>query len=370
MIPVFTPNLDAGAKVNVDVCMEKGWISSQGDFVRQFEEEWAAYCGVKHGIAVNSGTSALEIAMAALELDEGSEVILPSYTIISCASAILNAGCRIKLVDVDPDTWCLDVAQTADAIGPKTRAIMPVHMFGHPVDMPAVMDLADSHGLAVIEDAAEAHGAMAGRKVVGGIGDIGCFSFYANKIITTGEGGMAVTNNDSLAERLRSYRDLCFNEERRFLHYRMGHSYRMTNLQAAVGVSQIDRVPEIIVRKRALADQYKERLSDIDSLNLPTEKGDVQNVYWMFGVVLAADHPLDATKLAHRLKDKGIETRPFFLGMHQQPVLKNLGLFDEDSYPVTEHLARNGLYLPSSINLGTDQLDTVCEALKDCLAGR
>jgi perosamine synthetase len=366
-IPVYTPTLAPSATRNVRAAVESGWISSEGEFIDQFEQAWAEKCNVRFGVATNSGTSALEIAMAALELPAGSEVILPSYTIISCASAILNAGCSIRLVDVDPETWCLNVDEVADNITSKTRAIMPVHMFGHPAEMGEIMKLAKTYDLKVIEDAAEAHGAVIDGEVVGGIGDIGCFSFYANKIITTGEGGMAVTDDEALAERLKSYRNLCFNSERRFQHHRMGHSYRMTNMQAAIGVSQVEHMDQTIAAKRKLAGQYRAKLKDVPEITLPVEKENVTNVYWMYGVVLNEGAPFEAEVLADRLRAMGIDTRPFFVGMHEQPVLKERGLFTGEKYPVTENLARRGLYLPSGTNLSADQIDQICDDVKKAI---
>jgi perosamine synthetase len=229
------------------------------------------------------------------------------------------------------------------------------------------MKLANSYELKVIEDAAEAHGAVVDGEVVGGIGDIGCFSFYANKIITTGEGGMAVTDDEAPAELLKSYRNLDFNSERRFLHRRMGHSYRMTNMQAAIGVSQIEHIDQTIAAKRKLAGQYRARLKDVPEISLPVEKENVANVYWMFGVVLNERVPFDAEIFADRLRAKGIDTRPLFLGMHEQPVLKERGLFTGEKYPVTEHLGRRGLYLPSGTNLSVDQIDQICDAVKKAI---
>ena len=367
IIPVFTPYLAPSAKQNLLDCIESGWISSGGVFVNQFEKAWANKCNVEFGIAVNSGTSALEIAVRALELDQDAEIILPSYTIISCASAILNAGCTISLVDVDPDTWCLNIDQVKDKITNKTQAIMPVHMFGHPANMSEIMTLARSHSLKIIEDAAEAHGALVDGRVVGGIGDMGCFSFYANKIITTGEGGMVVTDNDVLAQRLYSYRNLCFNSERRFLHHKIGHSYRMTNMQGAIGLSQIDHLDKTIAAKRNLAKKYTAALKNIDEISLPIEKNYATNVFWMYGIVLSDNIKLDAESLAKRLRTKGIDTRPFFLGMHEQPVLKQRGLFVNEKYPITEKLSRKGLYLPSGTNLSHKEIERVCNAIKESL---
>jgi perosamine synthetase len=242
MIPVSEPLLTGAEAKYVDDCIRTGWVSSEGRYLSAFEEAWAKYCGAEYGIAVSNGTTALQIAVAALDLEPGSEIILPSFTIISCSLAIIEAGCIPVLVDVDPETWGLDLDQTEAKITARTRAIMPVHMFGHPVDMPRLMEIACRHGLKVIEDAAEAHGAEVGGRRVGGIGDLATFSFYANKIITTGEGGMVLTSDAELAGRLKSHRNLCFRPERRFYHTELGHNYRLTNVQAAIGLAQLERI--------------------------------------------------------------------------------------------------------------------------------
>ena len=301
-----------------------------------------------------------------LALEPGSEIILPSYTIISCAIAIIEAGCKPILVDVEPDTWNLDLDQVEQKITARTRAIMPVHMFGHPADMKRLMAIAEKHKLRVIEDAAESHGAEIEGRRVGGIGDIGCFSFYANKIITTGEGGMAVTDDAGLAERLRSLRNLCFRRDRRFLHTEIGHNYRMTNVQAAMGVAQVERIESHIEKKRWMADNYRRRLADLP-VDLPVERDWAKNVYWMYGIVLNDHVPLDAVRFANELRARGIDTRPLFLGMHEQPVLQNRGLFIGESYPVTERLARRGLYLPSGLTLTEAQIDAASAAVTDIL---
>jgi len=367
MIPVCEPLIGENVLPYVQEAIETGWISSEGRFITDFERRWAAYCGGAHGVAVNSGTAALQIAMRSLGLDPGSEVIMPSYTIISCAIAIIEAGCVPVLVDSEPDTWCLDVEQVAARITPRTRAVMPVHMFGHPCAMGPLMDLAARHGLAVIEDAAEAHGAECEGKRVGGIGTLGCFSFYANKIITTGEGGMVVTNDDALAERLRSLRNLCFRRERRFLHTEIGHNYRLTNLQAAVGLAQAERIEDHMTRKRRMADAYRQRLAGLP-LALPVERPWAKNVYWMYGLVLDDTVPFDAAECARRLRDRGIDTRPFFLGMHEQPVFRDRGLFRDEHYPVAERLARRGLYLPSGLGITEEQIDRAATAVRHVLS--
>jgi perosamine synthetase len=351
----------------VDEALRSGWIS-QGRFVSEFERRWAEYCGASHGVAVANGTAALELAIEALSLPEGSEVILPSFTIISCAIAVVRAGCRPVLVDCEPDTWCMSVAEAASKVTAKTRAIMPVHMYGHMADMGPLLELARRKGLAVIEDAAEAHGAEQNGRRAGGIGTVGCFSFYSNKIVTTGEGGMIVTSDAALAARARSLRNLCFEESRRFLHEELGHNFRLTNMQAAIGLAQIERIEESVARKRRIAALYIERLKDVPGLELPAERVGTKNVYWMFGIVLGDSLPLDAAALAERLHDAGIETRPFFTGMHQQPALRARGLFEGEHYPVTERISRRGLYLPSGLGLSDEQIDRVSTAVRNSLA--
>jgi perosamine synthetase len=368
MIPVSEPLLDERALAYVEEAMRSGWISSAGRYITDFERRWSEYCGVAHGVAVANGTAALQLAVEALALPAGSEVILPSFTIISCVAAVLRAGCVPVLVDCDPETWCLDVAEVARKITAKTRAIMPVHIYGHMADMDAVMDVARRHGLLVIEDAAEAHGAECRGRRAGGIGVMGCFSFYANKIVTTGEGGMVVTGDPALAEMLRSLRNLSFRSDRRFWHTELGHNFRLTNLQAAIGIAQIEQVEEHISRKRRMAARYREALRDVSGLVLPTEKPGFKNVYWMYAVLLDDRVPIDAERFAERLKDEGVETRPFFLGMHEQPVLRERGLFSGERYPVTERISRRGLYLPSGLKLSDADLELVCMAVRKCLA--
>ncbi len=368
MIPVSEPLLDEHALAYVQEAVSSGWISSEGRFIAEFERRWAEYCGVAHGIAVCNGTVAIEMAMAALALPPGSEVILPSFTIISCVAAVLRTGCRPVLVDCEPDTWCLNVTEVERKITDRTRAVMPVHIYGHMAEMNSLMDLAGKYGLAVIEDSAEAHGAEFHGRRAGGIGTLGCFSFYANKIVTTGEGGMVVTDDATLAQRSRSLRNLCFRPDQRFLHSELGYNFRMTNLQAAIGLSQIERIEDHVARKRRMAALYGERLREIDGLRLPVERPNFKNVYWMYGIVLEDSVPLDAAALGARLKERGIDSRPFFLGMHEQPVLQARGLFAGERYPVTERLARRGLYLPSGLGLEEAQIDMVCAAVRSCLA--
>ena len=358
MIPVNEPLLNGNELRYLTECVTSGWISSAGKFILDFENRWAAYCGMKHGVAVCNGTVALELAVEVLDLPAGSEIILPAFTIISCAQAVTMAGCIPVVVDCEPDTWCMDVNQIENAITPRTKAIMPVHIYGHPVDMDPIMELAGKYGLKVIEDAAEVHGAEYKGRKCGGIGHISCFSFFANKIITTGEGGMVLTNDDQLAEKLKSYRNLCFQDKQRFLHEEIGHNYRFTNIQAAMGLAQLERIEETIERKRSMAAKYTRGLTGLP-LHLPVERAWVKNVYWMYGIVIDERTGIDAKELATRLRAAGVETRPFFLGIHEQPVFKKMGLFTDVSLPVTERIARQGLYLPSGQAMTDDHIREV-----------
>jgi perosamine synthetase len=309
-------------------CLRSGWISSTGKFIEDFEQRWAAYCGKRYGITVSHGTAALQLALASIGLKPGDEVILPTFTIISCALAVIYNGGVPVLVDSDPRTWCMDVAQVKEKISPKTRAVMPVHIYGHPVDMDPLVAFAKERGLAIIEDAAEAHGAeyLSQRNApnfiwrrCGSFGTLSCFSFYANKLVNTGEGGMVLTDDSGLAEKARSLRNLCFQRDRRFYHEEFGFNFRLTNLQAALGVAQLDRIDEIVARKRWIGQTYSRLLKDIDGLELPPEEPWAKSVYWMYGVVLSENIDMDGSRFARILRQRGIETRPFFLGMHEQP---------------------------------------------------
>lgn len=376
MIPVNEPALEEEDLQRLQDAFRSGWISSAGKYVEEFEEGWSRYCGARHGVAVSNGTTALQLAVEALGIGEGDEVIMPTFTIISCAAPVVRMGGLPVLVDSDPQDWCMDVRQVAAKITARTKAIMVVHVYGHPVDMDPIMELAALHGLVVIEDAAEVHGAgyLSGRgtpdatwKKCGGIGHIATFSFFANKLITTGEGGMVVTNDDAYAARCRSLRNLCFQTDRRFLHTQLGHQFRLTNMQAAVGVGQVRRIDRIVARKRAIAAAYLDQLASCEWLQLPVERTWAKSVYWVFGLVLSDDVPFDAATFAARLHVAGVETRPFFLGMHEQPVFHGMNLFHGEAYPVSERLARRGLYLPAGLAVTQQQIDTVCDAVRTCL---
>lgn len=353
-------------------CARSGWISSAGPSLDRFEAQWASFCGRRFGVAVSSGTAALQTAVAALDIQPGDEVILPAFTIISCALAVIRNGARPVLVDCDPRTWCMDVSEVERKITSRTRAVMPVHIYGHPVRMEPLLRLCRRRGLAVIEDAAEAHGAecrLSGKwRRCGSFGEISCFSFYANKLITTGEGGMLVTDRERLAERCRKLRNLCFEPGRRFRHESLGFNFRLTNLQAALGLSQLRRIKRILERKRRIAHEYVRRLKGVEGIELPAHEPWARPVCWMFAIVLRGEAGMDACELSRRLKARGVETRPFFLGMHEQPALLRRGLFQGERYPVAERLARRGLYLPSGLTLTQAQIAEVSSAVRASLS--
>ncbi|MFA6362424.1 DegT/DnrJ/EryC1/StrS family aminotransferase [Methanoregula sp.] len=375
MIPVSEPLL-AGKELDyVTDCIKTGWISSAGKYINDFESGWSAYCGKKHGIAVSNGTTALDVAVHCLGLKPGDEVIMPTFTIISCAVAIVNNKGTPVLVDSDPKLWTMDVDQVAEKITPKTKAIMPVHIYGHPVDMDPILDLAEDHHLAIIEDAAEAHGAeyhshhnnTKSWKRCGSFGTMSCFSFYANKLVTTGEGGMVITDDETLAKKARAYRDLCFQPPRRFYHEHLGNQYRLTNMQAALGVAQMARIDEIIAKKRWMAQEYTKRLQNVPEIQLPAEEPWAKSVYWMYALGLSDTCGMDNTECAKRLYEKDVDTRPFFIGMHEQPALHKLGLFKDEKYPVAERIARKGFYLPSGLTITKEQINTVADAVCEVL---
>ncbi|MDX2231988.1 MAG: DegT/DnrJ/EryC1/StrS family aminotransferase [Leptolyngbyaceae cyanobacterium bins.349] len=367
-IPVNEPLLDGNEKQYLNECIDTGWISSEGPFIKRFESAFAARVNRQHGIAVSNGSVALDAAIAALQIGPGDEVILPTFTIISCAAAIVRAGATPVLVDADPQTWNMDEAAIAAKITPRTKAIMVVHIYGLPVDLDPILKLAHQHGLWVIEDAAEMHGQTYKGQPCGSFGDISTFSFYPNKHITTGEGGMIVTNDDQLAERCRSLRNLCFQPQKRFVHEELGWNLRMTNLQAALGVAQLERLDEFVVRKRRMGQRYTELLAELPGIELPlvaTPYAD--NIYWVYGIVLKEDIPFDATEAMKRLGQRQVGSRPFFWGMHEQPVFRTQGLFEHETYPVAERLARRGFYIPSGLALTEEQIEQVAATVKTVL---
>jgi perosamine synthetase len=367
-IPVNEPLLDGNEERYLAECIRTGWISSEGPFVRRLEEGFAARVGREYGVAVCNGSVALDVAIAALGLGPGDEVILPSFTIISCVAAIVRAGAIPVLVDCEPDTWNTTAERIADRITRRTKAIMIVHIYGLPVDMDPVLALARHHGLKIIEDAAEMHGQTYKGRPCGSFGDISTFSFYPNKLVTTGEGGMVLTDDPALAERCRAMRNLCFQPGKRFVHEELGWNFRLSNLQAAVGVAQLERLDQFVARKRWMGEAYLEQLADARGLQLPLARTPyAENIFWVFGVVLDDSVPFDAAVAMRRLAARGIGTRPFFWPMNQQPALRNMGLFAGDVHPNAERLARRGFYLPSGLALTDIQIEQVVASVQEIM---
>jgi perosamine synthetase len=327
MIPVCIPFIGEKELEYVVDCIKTNWISSKGKYVEEFEAKFAEYCSCKYGVTTTSGTTALHLALASLNIKNGDKVIIPASTMIATAFAVIYCGATPVLVDAEPETWNIDVNLIEEKITDKTKAIMPVHIYGHPCDMDPIMELAKEHDLYVVEDAAEAHGAEYKGRKAGGIGDIGCFSFYGNKIITTGEGGMIVTNNEEITEKAQSLKDLAFSKERRFLHTDLGFNYRMTNIQAAIGLAQFERIDELVEMRRRNAQLYNGYLKDVEGVKLPVEKEWAKNVYWMYSILIEDEYGMSMANLATELEKKGIETRTFFIPMHEQPVFKHMDLF-------------------------------------------
>jgi perosamine synthetase len=372
MIPVNEPLLVGNEAKYLTQCIETGWISSEGPFVRRLEDGMAEITGQRYGVAVSSGSAALEIAVSALGIGAGDEVILPTFTIISCAAPIVRAGATPVVVDCEPLTWNMDPDQIESKITPRTKAIMVVHVYGLPVDMDPILDIAQHHGLKIIEDGAEQIGqtyrGRSGTGTIGSFGDIATFSFYPNKHVTTGEGGMVLTTDATLAERSQDLRNLCFGKHHRFFHEALGWNFRMSNLQAAVGVAQMERLSITLEKKRKIGAWYDELLADIAELERPTARVDyAENVYWVYGVVLEDSVPFEASEVMTRLAAEGIGTRPFFWPMHEQPVFRNMGLFEDISCPVAERIARRGFYLPSGLALTRDQAEQVATAVREVL---
>ncbi len=362
IIPVCEPTLGGNeAKYLLD-CVESNWVSSAGKYIPAFEEKFAAECGCKYSVACLNGTIALHLALVVLGLKPGDEVILPTFTMIATINAITYTGATPVLIDSEPITWNMDVQQLADKITPKTKAIMPVHTYGHPVDMDPLMELAEKHNLFVLEDAAEAHGAEYKGRRCGGLGHAGSFSFYANKIITTGEGGMITTNNAEFAALAENLRDHAFSSERHFWHKFVGFNYRMTNLQAAVGLAQVEQMSKFITHRRHNAALYSRLLREIPGIVTPPESKDVKNVFWMYGILVQDEFGMTRDELRAFLAKHGIETRTFFIPMHLQPIYYEA--FKGQRYPVAEMLCQRGFYLPSASSLTELQIRYVVDMVQ------
>jgi len=363
-IPVCEPLLDGKEREYVLDAIESGWISSSGKYIAAFENKFAEYCGVKHGIAVCNGTTALHLGLVALGIGHGDEVLVPNFTMIASAFAVCYTGAVPIFIDAEPDTWNIDVNKIEGKITKKTKAIMPVHIYGHPCDMNPINALAQKYGLKIIEDAAEVHGSEYYGNKCGSLGDVAAFSFFANKIATTGEGGMVVTNDDEIARRCRYHKNLCFplTGIRNYQHSDIGFNYRMSNLHAAIGLAQVERLDFYVARRRSNHALYRKYLHDTSGILFQAEKQWAKNVFWMNGIVVDSMlFGMTRDELALSLKEHEIDTRPFFVGMHKQEALLKYGCLPDKNYSTTEWLTENGLYLPSSSNLTEDDILWICE---------
>ena len=366
-IPVNEPDIGKREKELIKECLDSGWISSEGPFVEKFEFLLSKRVNRKYGIACSSGTAALDLAIAALKIGPGDEVIMPAFTIISCASAIIKSGAKPVLIDSDPNTWNMDVNSIEAVITSRTIAIMAVHIYGLPVDMDPLIEIANKYGLYVIEDAAELIGGKYKNRPCGSFGQISTFSFYPNKHITTGEGGMVLTNDQEISDRCKSLRNLCFQNNQRFVHKELGWNYRMTNLQAALGLAQLEKLDRVIKCKIKNGNLYKKYLNGIQNIRLPLPRTNyAENIYWVFGILIE-NKAGNAKDLMDNLKDLKIGTRPFFYPMNKQPILKEMGLFEKQTLPIAENLYKQGFYLPSGLTLKKEDIYKVCQTLKSII---
>lgn len=367
-IPVNEPLLNGNEKKYLCECIDTGWISSEGPFVKAFETNMAETVGRKYGIAVSNGTAALEVAVMALGIGEGDEVIMPTFTIISCAMAVTKVGATPVFVDSDPETWNMKVEEIEAKITSRTKAIMVVHLYGLPVIMDKVLELAQKYDLKIIEDAAEMHGQTYNGKMCGSFGELSTFSFYPNKHITTGEGGMIVTDDPELAERCRTLRNLCFQKDIRYVHEEISDNYRFTNLQAAVGLAQLEQLDKFIEKKRAMGKYYTDNFKDVEGVKMPIPRTEyADNIYWVYGLVLDKENTVDNRTIQKALAEEGIGSRTFFWCMHEQPVYLKSGRFVDEHYENAEYLARKGFYIPSGLGLTEEQMEQVVIKVKKVL---
>lgn len=363
-IPVNEPLLNGNEKKYLSECIKTGWISSDGPFVKKFENKFSKKMKRKFGIAVTNGTSAIDVAVEALNIKKGDEIILPTFTIISPILQIIRSGAKPVLVDCDPETWNMNVNQIEAKINSKTKAIIAVHIYGLPVDMDPILKLCKKYKLKLIEDAAEVIGQTYKKRQCGSFGDLSTVSFYPNKHITTGEGGMVLTDSSNLAKKSRELRNLCFQPKKRFVHSRLGWNFRMSNIQAALGVAQLEQLEKFVKKKRWIGKIYNSNLSKLRGVTLPLDKTNyAKNIYWVYGIVLKKETKMKASDAIKKMNKLGIGCRPFFCPMHMQPIFKKMGLFKNEKYPVAETLYRNGFYVPSGLSLNKYKISNVSRAL-------
>lgn len=359
-IPVAETNLSGREKEYVLDCLETGWISSNGTYVTRFEREFERFVGSPHAVSICNGTCALHVALLALDIKAGDEVIIPSFTYIATANAVRYTGAIPVFVDCEKETWNMDVRKLEAAITSKTKAIIPVHLYGHCCQMTQVMDIARKHGLFVIEDAAEAFGSKYNGRMAGTIGTLGVYSFFGNKTITTGEGGMVVTSDENLAKKVRLLKGQGVSPTRQYYFETVGYNYRMTNIEAAIGLAQLENATKFIEHKRMIAAKYNELLKNVPGIQLPVEKKDTYNSYWMYSIVVHPEYGITRDELIQRLKASGVETRRFFYPCHTMPPYQKKGVM----LPVCEEIAEMGLNLPSSTKLTLRQVEFIAKQIK------
>jgi perosamine synthetase len=358
-IPVAAPALVGREREYVLDCLDSTWISSSGSYIDRFEDSFAKFCGTRHALSCSNGTVALHLALLAIGIEPGDEVLVPTLTYVATANAVRYCGATPVFVDSELESWNMDPAKAALAVTPRTKAIVVVHLYGHPTDMDPIVELAREHGLAVVEDAAEAHGATYKGRTVGAIGVIATFSFYGNKIITTGEGGMVVTDDDELAETVRLLKGQGQDPNRRYWFPVVGFNYRMTNVAAAIGLAQLERIDWHIGRRREVAGWYREALTDLPAVTLSPELHWARNAYWISCALLAEDVGIARDDVMRSLDAQGIETRPFFYPLHTLPPYSA----GSGAFPVAESLAARGINLPSSALLTEADVHAVAAAL-------
>ncbi len=353
-IPIAEPDTTGNESKYVNDCIKSNWISSKGKYVKKFEEAFSEYCNVKYGISTSNGTAALHLALTALGIKKGDEVIIPNLTFIATANSIKYCNAKPIFVDVDKKTWNIDVNKIEEKISKKTKAIIPVHLYGNPCEMNKIMEIAKKHNLFVIEDCAEAHGAEYKGKKVGSFGDIACFSFFGNKIITTGEGGMCITNNKEFAQKMDILKNQGMDPKKRYWHPFIGFNYRMTNIQAAIGLAQLERIDKFIKTRRKNAKLYDQILKNVKGVTLQSVEKKSKNVCWIYSILLN-----NKNKIEKELKEKDIETRPLFYPLSVMPPYKT-----DEKFPVSEELCKKGISLPSSTKIKEKDIKMISNIIK------
>jgi len=361
LIPISQPSITQKEIDYITDAIKSGWVSSLGKYIDEFEEKFAKFCNTKYALATSNGTTALHLTLVSLGITKNDEIIIPDFTFVATASAVKYIGAKVVTVDINEDTLCIDPQAIEKAITSKTKAIIPVHLYGHPANMEDINKIAKKYNLFVVEDAAEAHGATVNGKKVGGLGDAGIFSFYGNKIMTSGEGGMITTNDETLYNKMKLLRDHAMSKTKRYWHEEVGFNYRMTNLQAALGVAQFDRIDELLAKKKEIFDWYEEYLQDVPNIKLNIQKEGYKNVYWMICIEIIGFNEDKRDNLIKKLKEKGIDSRPFFYPISDMP------MYERANTPITHKVYQRGINLPSYFDITKEQVEYICKELRELI---